>query len=115
ALPISPWSWELTARENPVYPRTGESCYLIGGTHGSLSLPDLRLWQNGGDRGWWEPLSATSLPHDHADPLVEQISHFSAVIAGAEPPLVSGEEGLESLRVLEAIQVSAVTGAAVEL
>ena len=35
----APWSWELTAAENPAYPRTGESCYLIGGTHGSIALP----------------------------------------------------------------------------
>lgn len=30
----APWSWELTAGENPVYPHTDQSCYLIGGTHG---------------------------------------------------------------------------------
>ena len=112
---VAPWSWELTARENPAYPPTGESCYLIGGTHGSLSLPDLKLWRNSGDRSWWEPLSATSLPHDQADPLVNQVRHFAAVIAGAAEPLVSGKEGMESLRVLEAIQVSAATGNAVEL
>ena len=29
---LSPWSWELTARENEVYPNTEETCYFIGGT-----------------------------------------------------------------------------------
>ena len=46
---VSPWSWELTARENPMYPATPEACYLIGGTHGSLSLPNLSVWSNPGD------------------------------------------------------------------
>jgi predicted dehydrogenase len=32
----APWSWELTSGENPAYTRTGESCYMIGGTLGSL-------------------------------------------------------------------------------
>lgn len=36
---VAPWSWELTARENPAYPPTAESTYFIGGTHGSLELP----------------------------------------------------------------------------
>jgi len=43
---VAPWSWELTTGENPVYPRTGETCYFIGGTHGSLTVPYLDLWHN---------------------------------------------------------------------
>ena len=38
---VSPWSWELTAQENPAYPPTQQSCYQIGGSLGSLSVPDL--------------------------------------------------------------------------
>ncbi len=38
----APWSWELTARENPAYPATGQACYMIGGTEGALELPGLR-------------------------------------------------------------------------
>jgi len=56
---VAPWSWELTARENPSYPPTCEHCYLIGGTHGSLELPGLRLWRNRAHRSWWEPIDAT--------------------------------------------------------
>ena len=41
---VSPWSWELTARENEIYPSTEESSYLIGGTKASMSLPNLKLW-----------------------------------------------------------------------
>ena len=107
---VSPWSYELTARENPVYPPTLESCYLLGGTHGSLSLPDLTVWEYSGERSWWQPISATTLLRDTSDPLVNQISHFAAVIRQEEQPLISGEEGLENLRVMEAMLKSANIG-----
>lgn len=112
---VAPWSWELTAHENPAYPPTSQSCYLLGGTHGSLSLPDLTLWQNNGTRSWWEPISATTLPRDSSDPLVNQIAQFAAVISGKQQPLVPGEEGLQTLRVIEAIQYSAKSGETVVL
>lgn len=107
---VSPWSWELTARENPMYPATSEACYLIGGTHGSLSLPNLSVWSNPGDRSWWEPISATKLIFDFEDPLVRQVRQFAAVIRGEEAPLVSAEDGLKNQRVIEAVKVSAKTG-----
>lgn len=106
----SPWSWELTARENPVYPATTQSCYQIGGSLGSLSLPDLTLWRHTERPDWWKPMTATVQTCDNADPLDRQMEHFLAVIAGEEQPLVSGLEGLRSQRVVEAIQQSAQTG-----
>ena len=66
----APWSCELTAGENPAYPRTGEACYLIGGTKGSLSLPDLRQWHYQGRKSWWEPIDRRTLVADAGDPLV---------------------------------------------
>ncbi len=112
---VSPWSWELTAQENPAYPVTDQSCYLIGGSKGSLSLPDLTLWHNLGPRSWWEPLSATALVRDAADPLINQVKQFRQVILGFEEPLVSGDEGLKTLRVIESIQRSALSGEPISL
>lgn len=111
---VSPWSWELTSAEYPVYPVTDQSCYKIGGTAGSLSVPDLTLWNQQGRQDWWAPISATSVPRDSSDPLVNQIAHFLAVIQGREVPLVSGEEGLKTLRVIEAIQRSAESAGSIE-
>ena len=102
----SPWSWELTARENPVYPATTESSYLIGGSRGSLSVPNLKLWQHKGQPDWWQPMCSSSVTCDNSDPLENQIRHFVAVIEREQEPLVSGLEGLRSLRVVEAIQQS---------
>lgn len=102
---VSPWSWELTSNEYPIYPPTPESCYLLGGSHGSLSVPDLRLWthQNGA-RDWWSPIAATTVVRGGSDPLVNQMRHFAEVITHTASPLVSGREGLRTLKVLEAIQ-----------
>lgn len=112
---VSPWSWELTAAENPAYPPTGQSCYFIGGTHGSMELPNARIWTNSGARSWWSPIGATSYPVSREDPLVRQISQFARVIRGTEPPLAPAREGLETLRVVDAVQRSAASGLAVKL
>jgi predicted dehydrogenase len=107
---VSPWSWELTAGENPVYPDTGQSCYFLGGSHGALSLPDLTLWENNGVRSWWQPLRMSVLDCEAVEPLVKQIRQFAAVIAGAAEPLVSGAEAVKTLQVIEAIHRSAASG-----
>lgn len=112
---VAPWSWELTASENPSYPATGQSCYFIAGTHGSMELPDMKIWSNPGTRSWWEPISTTRYPHDAEDPLNRQIAQFARVIRGEEAPLVSAREGLRTLEVIEAIKHSATTGETVTL
>lgn len=111
----APWSWEHTTGENPIYPYTPQSAMQIGGSNGSLSIPDLALWTHKEKRDWWTPISATYVPRDISDPLVNQIGHFSAVIRREATPLVSGREGLLSMAVVSAIQHSAQTGNSVRM
>jgi len=111
----SPWSWEFTARENPVYPFTGQSSYQIGGSLGSLSVPDLALWTHDPALDWWSPMSRSVADPEEADPLINQIQHFADVIRGEAEPQVSGREGLRTLAVIEAIQVAAKTGRTIQL
>ncbi|WP_193744179.1 Gfo/Idh/MocA family oxidoreductase [Geomicrobium sp. JCM 19039] len=40
------------------------------------------------------------------DPMQAELAHFIRVIEGEEQPLVTGEEGMQTLKVLEAIQTS---------
>ncbi|WP_064705104.1 Gfo/Idh/MocA family protein [Rhizobium bangladeshense] len=107
---VAPWRWEMTTGENPAYPKTGEACYMIGGTHGSLSVPSLNIWSNPGNRGWTEPFECHRAKIRNEDPLVLQIRQFCRVIRGAEAPLVSGREGLETLKVIDAVKRSAAVG-----
>ena len=112
---VAPWSWELTAAENPAYPETDETCYFIGGTRGSLEVPKGKIWSQGGERSWWQPINQTVYDTVPRDPLDAQIEHFCKVIAGAEQPIVSGLEGLKSLKVIEAIKASARDGRKINL
>lgn len=107
----APWSWELTAGENPAYPQTGAPSLFIGGTAGSLEIPAAALWHYAETPSWWSPISRTSLvTGPHRDPLVAQIDNFAAVITGSAAPLVSGRDGLEALAVVDAIHRSALSG-----
>ena len=47
---VAPWSYELTAGENPAYPITNQSSYYIGGTKGSIQFPNLKHWYNKKER-----------------------------------------------------------------
>ncbi|WP_299287894.1 Gfo/Idh/MocA family oxidoreductase [uncultured Tateyamaria sp.] len=112
---LGPWSWELTAGENPAYPKTDQSSYVIGGTHGSLALPNLTVWAQEGGPDWWAPITQTRVPLPLADALSAQISHFADVITGRAQPLVSAADGLRAVQAIEAIKTAAQTGKVVEL
>lgn len=112
---VAAWSWEANSGENPAYPQTDQDCYLIGGTHGSLALPSLTLRTAQGARSWHSPLDVRRIGFPAEDPLALQVTQFARVIRGKEAPLVSGREGLETLRVIEAIKQSAANGARVTL
>lgn len=112
---LGPWSWELTAGENPSYPKTDEASYLIGGTQGSLSLPNLTVWSQKDGPDWWAPIDSTRHPLPLSDPLSAQITHFADVITGRAGPLVSAADGLRAVQVVEAIKLAAQTGTAVDI
>ena len=104
---VSPWSYELTTHENPLYTRTDRNCYFLLGTSGSLAFPRLTLWRHPGETGWQHPLSGTPLPVDAVDPVAAQLAHFCEVIRGRAEPLVSGPDGLATLAATEAVLRSA--------
>lgn len=105
----------MTAGENPSYPCTREACYQIGGTKGSLSIPDLAHWHYSGKQSWWEPIERRSLVGDAGDPLVLQMRHFAEVALGHAQPIVTARDALETLRVVVAIGEAAGSGQPVQL
>jgi predicted dehydrogenase len=106
----APWSWELTSGENAAYPKQDQPCYLFAGTKGSLSVPNMELWSYPGESGWYAPLQRTELAAGALDPLMEQLRHFLAVIARREAPLISIEDAMGTLAVVEAVKEAARTG-----
>lgn len=106
----APWSWELTAGENAVYPRLDQPCYVFAGTNGSLSVPTMELWSYSQNPGWHAPLSRNPVAVAGYDPLVEQLRHFLSLIAGREQPLISVEDAMGTLAVVEAVGEAARTG-----
>jgi predicted dehydrogenase len=112
---LGPWSWELTAGENPAYPKTDQSSYVIGGRNGALTLPNLTLWTQTDGPDWWAPISSTRMPIAQSDPIEAQIAHFADVIRGDATPLVSGADGLRAVTVVEGIKQAAQTGQSVTI
>jgi predicted dehydrogenase len=109
-------SWEQTSQENASYAHyPNEDCYLIAGARGSLAVPTMRLKAYTGERSWWEPFQEDVVHVDRADPLARQLEHFCSVIRGEVQPLVSGREGLQTLRVTLAIHEAAQTERPVHL
>jgi predicted dehydrogenase len=108
-------SWEHTSGEDPRYAPAhtdDDDCYLVAGTFGSLAVPTMRLqrYRSAADQSWHKPLEKTTIPLTPADPLERQIAHFADVIRGRATPLVGARDGLQNLRVVDAIQEAARTG-----
>ena len=108
----SQWSYEATTGENPFFFHTPEDCYLFFGMAGSLAFPTMRLvrYASPAAAGWQHPLLIEPVAVTRQDPLVRQIMHFGAVIRGKEKPRTSGEDGLRSLAVVQAVLDSGRTG-----
>ncbi|XXF11103.1 Gfo/Idh/MocA family oxidoreductase [Pseudomonas sp. D2-3] len=110
----APWSWELSAGENSLYPRQPDQpCYLLAGTAGSLSIPQLRYWTYASPgAGWHEPLHSLEQPHEAAPALLLQLRHFIEVARGDVPPLVSAADAGRTLALYDAISRAAEQGCA---
>ena len=113
-----PKSWEQTSQENKAYPTyPEEDAYVVMGASGSLGVPSMRLkyYERKEDRSWFKPFKEKTIPLERADPLALQVEHFAAVIRGEAQPLVTGRDGLQNLRVTDAIVEAAKTGRVVNV
>jgi predicted dehydrogenase len=104
----SPWSWEASVPGGLGFSTHDHDYTVFFGTEGSLTFPGLSLWhyQKGLEPGWNSPLTTTSFEVDANDPYRSQIDNFAEVIRGTATPVVSGEDALRSLAVIEAIAES---------
>ena len=111
----SPWCWDFCAGEQPIYPRQDVQSHFIGGTHGSLSLPDLSLWNYRGERSWYAELTREQTFVHHTDPYTFQLQHFSDVIQGRADSLCSALDGLRTLQATLAVHEASLSGGMVQL
>jgi predicted dehydrogenase len=109
----SPWCWDFCAGEQDVYPRQHAQSHFIGGTHGSLSLPDLALWSYPGERSWHAEMTRSQSFVHQGDAYTRQLQHFKAVIEGREQPLCTALDGLRTMQALLAVAEAGQTGQAV--
>lgn len=110
----APWSWELDSGENPVYPRQADQpCYLLAGTRGALSIPQLKRWHYAEEgAGWHQPLLQVHEPFEADEALRRQLQHFVQVARGQVKPLVSAADAGRTLALVEAIRQAAESGQA---
>lgn len=107
----SPWFYEFNTKEYILYEKYDENCYYVFGTKGSVSFPDLVLRYYEDDKyGWNYRLQTIKHEVPEVDPLTEELKHFIEVLRGTEEPYVTGEDGTETLRLMQAISKSAETG-----
>lgn len=94
-----------------------EDCYHIAGTAGTLSVPTMRVkrYADGVTPSWWSPMQERTIDLVRDDPITLQMEHFGAVARGEAAPLRTIRDGAVNVRVLEAIQQSARTGARAEV
>ena len=113
---VAPWSYELTAGENPAYPITNQSAYYIGGTKGSIQFPNYKYWYNKSERSWWKPIF---YKYENSKlsrfTLINQINHLCDVVQKKTIPKVSGYDGLQSLKIFDAIVKSAKSGKKIKI
>lgn len=110
----APWSWELGSGENPIYPRQADQpCYLLAGTEGALSIPQLKRWHYAeAGAGWHDPLQQVQESYRADEALRLQLLHFIAVARGQVEPRVSAADAARTLALIEAIREAAHSGRA---
>lgn len=113
---VSPWSYELTAGENPAYPVTNQSSYYIGGTKGSIQFPNLKYWYNKKERSWWKEIFYKDEVSRYSSyTLVNQIDHLCDVSSNKAKPKINGNDGLISLKIFDAILRSSKLGKKIKI
>ncbi|MDB2407853.1 Gfo/Idh/MocA family oxidoreductase [Jannaschia sp.] len=101
----TPWGFEAGTGESPAIPHTAQDSLRIAGTHGAVEFPSLRVWS--GAAHWNEEPKASDTPIEDGIPLIRQLEHFAAVIAGRAEPLVDAASARRTLDVILRIEDTA--------
>jgi predicted dehydrogenase len=111
----SPYCWDFCAGEQGQYPRQAVQSHVIIGTHGTLSLPDLAVWNYPQERHWHREMQRTQTNVHALDVYDAQLTHFHAVIERRTTPICDALDGLRTLQATLAVRDAAVHGGIVQL
>lgn len=117
----SPWNYDLLAGENEQWAQElGPDSMHIFGTKGSFGFPSMTFYHYPSDKdeeyGWRHPLEKEVFSVEPNNPMESEILHFIDLCAGrASTPRCTGEQGLASLKVINATIESAKSGKIVEI
>jgi predicted dehydrogenase len=114
----SPWGWDQATTDSEELPYVPNgSAYFLTGTRGALAMPTL-IWYSypaDSEAEWRTPMIRQFLPRRSGNSYSHQLRHFVEVVRGTTPPLVSAEDAVRSLAVVEAARASAERNAAVDV
>ena len=112
----SPWSYEMTMRENADFYQVEENSFHFMGSDASLAVPEMRLWryQGANTSGWQHPLASETRPHMPGYAYGLQIEHFARVARGEEAPRTSARDGAATLAATLAVHEAARRGRSVQ-
>lgn len=109
----APWGWDQNSDDDPQFAQQPDApTYLIAGTKGSISIPQLDIWTYRNRSDWHTPLNRESLNRPHGGALDNQLNHFIDVARGLDAPIVSVADAGKSLAAVQAAQEAAKTGKA---
>lgn len=113
-----PWNYDLAAEENTFFTMCpGENSLRVFGTKGSFGFPNMDLYYYDENAfGWTSPLIHEHFDVERNDPMTAELDHFVDLCRGRETqPRCTGENALDTLKVINAILDSADAGEPVVL
>jgi predicted dehydrogenase len=108
----SPWYYEACTQEYSFFYPSNFNCYFFFGKKASLAFPSMELFsydKNLGE-GWHKPFKREIFPVDRFDIIEEELKHFCELIKGEAESRITAYDATETLRVVEAIKESSITG-----
>ena len=101
----TPWGFEAGTGESPAIPRTRQDSLRIACTEGGIEFPSLNIWS--GARTWNERPEMMRTDVEETVPLIRQLEHFADVIEGRAAPIITAEDGRDTLAAT--LQIEAAT------
>ena len=113
----SPWFYEACTQEYSFFYPSSFECYYFFGKKASLTFPSMTLftYEREFGEGWHRPLKRQNLPVERFDVLEEELKHFCELIEGKVESKMTAQDAYESLRVIDAIKRSSLSGKSVLL